>query len=200
MFYSFWMEWSDKRKSNPEWIVCVDVTVNNWMFVLWIYWFSCILFCNVCHMNGRTIVFGCTAEKLISVGKTKEKTSNWIDSQCICPSLILIKFSVVYWSSMDAITAATTQTAMLMWYYCMCNGPAHWITKYQENRIKINSILCDCISRQHRQQIQFCWPFFHLQKNIGYSNIAQKIQLYWMSIVGRSGQNKQCICILSHEL
>lgn len=105
MFYSFWMEWSDKRKSNPEWIVCVDVTVNNWMFVLWIYWFSCILFCNVCHMNGSTIVFGCTAEKLISVGKTKEKTSNWIDLQCICPSLILIKFSVVHWSSWCDTTA-----------------------------------------------------------------------------------------------
>lgn len=109
-------------------------------------------------MNSSTIVFGCTAEKLILVDKTREKTSNWIDLQCFCPSLILIKFSVVYWSSMDA----TTQITMLMWYDCMCNGPAHWITIYQENRIKTYSILFDCISSRHSTKFNFSACIFLL--------------------------------------
>lgn len=59
-------------------------------FVIFVMWIS------------STIVFGCTVEKLILVDKTKQKIDMlqcWIDLECICSSLILIKFSVVYWTN-----------------------------------------------------------------------------------------------------
>lgn len=211
------------QNTRERWCVCTAtvtkllyIHIFNWMmYILWIYWFHCILFYNIQYMMScewRNCI-RMHSGKTNLVDKTKKKnneTSNRINFQCFCPSLILIKFSVVYWLSSTNGTNTST-LALQYWYTTLC-AMVQLIELQNFRRIEIKLILVfhfGCTIFQNRQnEINFSivvernfyllniFLLLILKRILDNTNNAQKIQLYWMSIIEKNGQNKQYICIL----